>query len=383
MKIYIACRKGGRGNQMPFEIVRNDIVKMKVDAIVNAANSSLAAGGGVCGAIFAAAGQRELSDACRAIGHCAVGNAVITAGFRLPAKYVIHAVGPIWRGGRQGEPEALRSCYLNSLALAEKSRCASIAFPLISAGIYGYPADEALRIAVSAIGEYLSSSEGDMQVYLVLYDRKVMTVSQKLFAEIQSFVDDNYVDAHADFSRMRSDGAAMMRQMREVSSCMEDAFCMEMEDASAVDAAPQMFMEERLAAAPIPEPCGQTCAARSLEDMLGDLDDSFTARLLHLIDERKMEDVEVYKRANIDRKLFSKIRKGNGYNPSKPTALALAVALRLDLEETRGLLSCAGYALSRSSKSDVIIEYFIREKNYDIFEINEALFAFQQHPLGA
>ena len=362
---------------MPFEIVRNDIVKIKVDAVVNAANSRLAAGGGVCGAIFAAAGSAELSAACRAIGHCECGNAVITDGFRLPVKYIIHTVGPVWRGGRQGEAEMLKSCYLSSLRLAGQNGCASIAFPLISAGIYGYPADEALRIAVSAIAEYLMAGDGEMQVYLVLYDRKVMDAGRKLFAGVQSFIDDNYVDARPDVRRMSQRGEVRSRRLWE--SFAEEEAPAPPQKACAVFSEPM-----RADAAPMPIAAfEESNVAPSLKDMLDDMEDSFTARLLHLIDERRMDDVEVYKRANIDRKLFSKIRKGNGYNPSKPTALALAVALRLDLEETRGLLSCAGYALSRSSKADVIIEYFIREKNYDIFEINEALFAFEQHPLGA
>ena len=363
---------------MPFEIVRNDIVKMQVDAVVNAANSSLAAGGGVCGAIFAAAGSVELTRACRAIGHCGTGNAVITDGFRLPAKHIIHTVGPVWRGGRQGEEELLKGCYLNSLMLAEQNGCGSVAFPLISAGIYGYPADEALRIAVSAIAEYLMSGEGDMQVYLVLYDRKVMDASRRLFSGVQAFIDDNYVDAHPDTRRMSLRAESRSRRLWESFAPVEtNAYPQE-------DFAEFPESEMCVEAAPMPTAALEApCAAPSLEEMLDDMDDSFTARLLSLIDERDMTDVEVYKRANIDRKLFSKIRKGNGYNPSKPTALALAVALRLDLEQTRGLLSCAGYALSRSSKADVIIEYFIREKNYDIYEINEALFAFEQHPLGA
>ena len=340
---------------MPFEIVRNDITKMSVDAIVNAANSALAPGGGVCGAIFAAAGYDQLDMACRAIGHCDVGQAVITDGFHLPARYVIHAVGPIWRGGGQNEAALLRSCYIRSLQLAEENGCQSIAFPLISSGIYGYPKAEALKIAVSAIGEFLL--EHEMQVYLAIFDRNAMLLSEKLYSNLKRYIDDHYVDAHRFDRRFQTESVSYVRQLAE-------------QDAMAAPMAASM---------PAPEAKPKK---RSLKDLLGHLDESFSRMLLRLIDEKGMTDVEVYKRANIDRKLFSKIRK-DGYNPSKQTAIALAIALRLNLDETKDLLGKAGYSLSHSSKFDVIIEYFIEEGVYDIYEINEALFDFDQRLLGA
>ena len=340
---------------MPFEIVRSDITKMSVDAIVNAANSALATGGGVCGAIFAAAGYDQLDRACRTIGHCDVGQAVITDGFHLPARYVIHAVGPIWRGGGQNEAALLRSCYISSLQLAERKGCQSIAFPLISSGIYGYPKAEALKIAVSAIGEFLL--EHEMQVYLAIFDRNAMLLSEKLYSNLKSYIDDHYVDAHRFDRRFQTESVSYARQLSE-------------QDAMAAPMAASM---------PAPEAKPKK---RSLKDLLGHLDESFSRMLLRLIDEKGMTDVEVYKRANIGRKLFSKIRK-DGYNPSKQTAIALAIALRLNLDETKDLLGKAGYSLSHSSKFDVIIEYFIEEGVYDIYEINEALFAFDQRLLGA
>lgn len=341
---------------MPFEIIRNDIVKMPVDAIVNAANSSLAPGGGVCGAIFAAAGYDQLDRACRAIGHCEVGQAVITKGFALPARYVIHAVGPIWRGGGQNESTLLAGCYTSALLLAEKKGCQSIAFPLISSGIYGYPKAEALRIAVDAIRAFLLTHE--MQVYLVIFDRSAVVLSERLQANIQSYIDDHYVDTHQLDRRLNAEGHSRARQLAEQDACMAA-----MPPAMAAPAAPER-------------------KKRSLAELLGHLDASFSQMLLRLIDEKGMTDVEVYKRANIDRKLFSKIRK-DGYNPSKQTAIALAIALRLNLDETCDLLGKAGYSLSRSSKFDVIIQYFIEEGVYDTYEINEALFAFDQRLLGA
>ena len=333
---------------MPFSLVRNDIVNMRVDAIVNAANSSLAPGGGVCGAIFAAAGRTALDKACRAIGHCDVGSAVITPGFDLPARYVIHAVGPIWQGGSRGEADLLHSCYTRALHLARENGCESIAFPLISSGIFGYPKPQALRVAINAIEEFLLKYE--MQVYLVIFDRAALLISERLYENIQRYIDDRYVELRA-FPRQAAEALPHARQRAEQADL------------------------------PLAAPCA-TPGKRSLDDLLGHLDESFSRMLLRLIDEKGMTDVEVYKRANLDRKLFSKIRK-EGYNPSKQTALALAIALRLNLDETKDLLGRAGYALSHSNKFDIIIEYFIEEGVYDIFAINEALFAFEQRLLGA
>ncbi len=340
---------------MPFQFVRNDITKMNTDAIVNAANSRLAAGGGVCGAIFAAAGHQKLEQACQKIGQCSVGGATITKGFNLPAKYVIHAVGPIWHGGDQNEAQLLHNAYTNALCLAAEYNCKSIAFPLISSGIYGYPKAEALQIAVSAISEFLLNNE--MDVYLVIFDRSTVALSEKLFSGIQSYIDDHYADQQM-FSRRRNEAAVHALQLEEQAAFHE---------AMPVGMAPCAMPEQK---------------QRSLDDLVSQLDESFSKRLLRLIDEKAMTDVEVYKRANIDRKLFSKIRKDN-YNPSKQTAIALAVALQLNLDETKDLLCTAGYTLSHSNKFDVIIEYCIAEQIYDIYQINEALFFYDQKLLGA
>lgn len=329
---------------MPLEIVRNDITKMKVDAIVNAANETLLGGGGVDGCIHRAAGP-ELLQECRALGGCKTGEAKITKAYRLPCQYVIHTVGPVWNGGKCGEREKLASCYRTSLALAKEHGCETVAFPLISSGIFGYPKDQALRVAVDAISEFLA--ENDMAVYLVIFSRAAYAIGNKLFADIAAYIDDHYVDAHTDLRRER------MRRMSVVESRMLTAY----EDAP---------ME-----------------ASGLDEALAHLDAGFSETLLKLIDRSGKKDTEVYKKANVDRKLFSKIRNTTDYKPSKATAIAFAIALELNLDETRDLVARAGYALSASSKFDVIIEYFIRQKKYDIFEINEALFAFDQSLLGA
>lgn len=346
---------------MPLQIVRNDITKMKVDAIVNAANSTLLGGGGVDGCIHRAAGPKLLQE-CRKLGGCETGNAKVTKGYELPCKYVIHAVGPIWQGGGHRERELLISCYRTSLELAKKKGCETVAFPLISSGAYGYPKDQALRIAIDTISEFLL--ENDMTVYIVIFDQKAYQISAKLFADIQEYIDDNYAEIHRESKSQR------LRQM-EVLSGISDR----------LDA----FAAPTAAAAPEPRPAASFAAGKSmsLDDALEQIDESFSEMLLRKINESGMTDAQCYKKANIDRKLFSKIRSDRLYKPSKPTALAFAIALELSLEETTDLLMKAGFALSHSSKFDIIIEFFIRNGNYNIFEINEALFAFDQNLLGA
>ena len=329
---------------MPLEIVRNDITKMSVDAIVNAAKESLLGGGGVDGCIHRAAGP-ELLQECRTLGGCRTGEAKITGAYRLPCKYVIHTVGPVWNGGEYGEREQLASCYRTSLALAKEHCCETVAFSLISSGIFGYPKDQALRVAVDTIGEFLLHN--DMTVYIVIFSRTAYQISSKLFADIAEYVDDHYVDAHTDSQRER------LRRMSVLES---------------------RTLSADAAAAPM--------AVGGLDSLLAHLDAGFSETLLKLIDRSGKKDAEVYKKANVDRKLFSKIRNNPDYKPSKATAIAFAIALELSLPETRDLIARAGYALSPSSKFDVIIEYFIMQRDYDIFKINEALFAFDQSLLG-
>ncbi len=331
---------------MPLQIVRNDITTMKVDAIVNAANSSLLGGGGVDGCIHRAAGP-ELLAACRALGGCRTGSAKCTKAYKLPCKYVIHAVGPVWQGGNHGERALLVSCYRTALALAKEKRCKTLAFPLISSGIYGYPKDQALKVAVDTIGEFLLQNE--MMVYLVIFDRAAYQISGKLFADITAYIDDHYVRTHTDSPEERFRRQGIL----------------------AGATAPAM--------APAPSP---TVPSSALRDALARMDESFSEMLLRKIDERGMTDAECYKKANIDRKLFSKIRSDRLYKPSKPTVIAFAIALELSLPETEDLLRKAGFALSHANRFDIIVEFFIQHGNYNIFEINEALFAFDQNLLG-
>ena len=341
---------------MPFIIERNDITRMNVDAIVNAANNSLLGGGGVDGAIHRAAGKGLLEE-CRKLNGCKTGEAKATGGYDLPAKYVIHTVGPVWRGGGYGEEELLRSCYANSLRIADGLKCESVAFPLISAGVYGYPKREAVRVASECIEEFLLKH--DMTVYLVIFDKASFTISKELMGEVEAFIDENYVSAHEDSER------TYMNRM---------------------EAALRPIKSKKHALAADSVLCGASCEAvceESLDDMLKNLDESFSENLLRRIDLSGMTDAECYKRANIDRKLFSKIRSDKNYRPSKPTVLAFAIALRLDMDGASDLLRRAGFAFSRSSKADVIVEYFITHGVYDIYRINETLFAFDQNILGS
>jgi O-acetyl-ADP-ribose deacetylase (regulator of RNase III) len=404
---------------MPFTIVQSDITKMRVDAIVNAANTALQMGGGVCGAIFWAAGARELQAECDAIGGCETGKAVITKGYALPAKYVIHTPGPVYAGGGHGEAEALRSCYASSLELAKENACASIAFPLISSGIFGYPKREALHVATQAIRSFLhavgtdggsdggsgSSGSGanageEMDVYLAVMDKSMVEVGAELLGGVEAYIGVNLAtlgdspirpSAPPPGSIRRatsSDGRARemdIREARPPTGAQSQGYI-------TAQASPRMAGIGPIVSRPAgidsivghPAGIGPIVGRPSgLDAIVGHLDEPFSQTLLKLIDAKGRTDADVYKRANLDRRHFSKIRSNMGYAPSKKTAVALAVALELNMAETRDLLERAGYALSRSQKFDIIIEYFIQNRNYDIYEINEVLFHYDQPLLGA
>lgn len=330
---------------MPFEIVRNDITKMKVDAIVNAANKSLLGGGGVDGCIHRAAGPELLAE-CKLLNGCETGSAKVTKGYHLSCMYVIHAVGPRWIDGNHHEKELLESCYTTSLHLAKEYGYKSIAFPLISSGIYGYPKEQALRIAVEQIRKFLLDNE--MMIYLVIFDRKAYEISDRLYSDIATYIDDRYVDEHSDTLSLQR-----VRFREYENTCLK-------EESVPLSSANQ----------------------KTIKDWLDGIDESFSEMLLRKIDESGMSDAQCYKKANIDRKLFSKIRSDKLYKPSKPTVLAFALALELSLDEMQDMLAKAGFALSHSSKFDLIIEYFVKQGNYNVYEINEALFAFDQSLIG-
>ena len=326
--------------------------------IVNAANESLLGGGGVDGCIHRAAGP-ELLVECETLHGCKTGSAKITKGYKLPCKYVIHAVGPRWYDGRHGERELLISCYRTSLMLAKEYGCESVAFPLISSGIFGYPKDQALKVAIDTISSFLL--ENEMTVYIVIFDRKAYQISGKLFADIAAYIDDRYVDEHTD---SRSERLRRMNAFR-----MEEPMPCE---ASVCEEAIEQLM---------PPVCGGCPKkAATLDDALGQIDESFSEMLLRKIDERGMTDAQCYKKANIDRKLFSKIRFTTPPTPPPPTPFQLFPPPPARICKKDKLMKMG---LSHSNKFDIIVEYFVEHGNYNVFEINESLFAFDQSLLGA
>ena len=376
---------------MPLEIVRNDICRMAVDAIVNSANPSPVIGRGVDSALHEAAGPTLLEERRRA-GNIAVGAAIATGAGCLPARYVIHTVGPLWQGGGAGELDDVARCYRSCLDAAVRLGCASIAFPLISTGTYGFPKSLALRAATDEISAFLADT--DLDVYLVVYDEESFQISQDLFDKVA-----DYLDRRLEPSDTVASSARRMRTLRSASAVSPDtpqAFDGLLEEASIEFDSFEAFPYSIVAAeAALPGDSASPSERRSdvaqrrrllsrrrLEDVVSEVDESFAEALLRLIDERGMTDPQVYKRANIDRKLFSKIRSNAGYRPSKATAVALAVALMLNLDETRDLIARAGYALTRASRGDIIVEYFIENGIWDVIRINEALFAFDEPLIG-
>lgn len=435
---------------MSFIMIREDITKIKVDAVVNAANTGLLMGDGVCGAIFAAAGPQKLRRACSRLAPIRVGEAVVTPGFALPAKYIIHAAGPVYRRQESGQCEReLRAAYASALRLALENGCESIAFPLISSGIYGYPKTEALRTAVSEIRRFLEKHE--MAVYLAVLDKTAFAADGGLVAEVGRYLGERYIDRSEVFGAALPVSAKAGAQREEEESREAQDF------RAGKIRIPEKVSHEKNAEIPAVVPIKQSAGilrrfprdkedggqrkeyspkevtgkkqslfaslrtekgrrnvpgecssggrrsvagkspagreapvARSLDktnpaklrELVAALDEPFSEALLHLIDERGYTDAEVYRRANLDRRLFSKIRTNSAYMPSKRTAIALAVALQLNLSETRELLARAGYALSHSQKFDVIVEYFIVNGKYDLYEINEILFQYDQPLLG-
>ena len=345
---------------MAFQIVRNDITNMCVDAIVNSANPRPVVGLGTDSSIHKKAGP-ELLAARQKIGPIPVGQAAITPAFRLPARYVIHTVGPVWDGGSYGEEKLLRSCYDESLKLALEHDCKSIAFPLIATNNYGFPKDKALQIAVAAFSEFLM--EHEMLIYLVVFDRTAYRLSEKLVSSIASYIDDHYVEVWeaSTYGGEKEYRQQNIRRRRDLELYRESSVC--------EDAAP---------CAPMAMP-----KAASLPDFLKQADAGFTETLLKLIDKTGKKDSQIYKKANLSKQHFSKIRNNPNYKPTKQTAIALALALELDLEATKDLIGRAGYALSNSSKFDLIIRYFIEQGNYNVVEINIALYEFDQSLLGS
>ena len=341
---------------MPLQIIRQDITKMRVDAIVNTTNEEMIGYSGVDLAVHEGAGA-ELDRECERIAPLGLGTAKITKGYNLDARYIIHTSGPIWQGGLEGESIILKSCYLESLKLAVEYGCNSVAFPLISSGVYGYPKDQVLKFAVQVITEFLFDHE--LMVYLCVFDRKSYEFSRELFEDINEFIGEDYVREYMEIDYETDMHIAPNKY----------------EDCCATMAMPAMCVPHKSFTTSVVD--------KSLDEYMKEMDKSFAYKLFDLIDERGMTDVECYKKANVDKKTFSKIKcNPDTYRPSKQTAVAFAIALKLNLDETQELLASAGLTLSRSFTFDKIIRYFIQKEVYDTFEINEALFEFDQVLLG-
>lgn len=367
---------------MPLEIVRNDITKVAADAIVNSANRQPVCGGGTEYQIYEAAGHENLLKAREQVGPLDVAEVAVTPAFALDAKYIIHTVGPKWNDGKSGEMLALANCYRNVLEKAKELGCESIAFPLISSGVFRFPKDYAVRIATQTIGEFLLTNE--MLVTLVVFDRKAFDVSEDLYSDIQAFIDDNYVQDKYEGARRY---VSRRRQGRNVPDEERyDAF--EKWGDEALDEAVECEdMARQSPQIPAEEPlyCAMKLAEKSsasLDDILAKPGETFCDKLFNLIHEKNLDDVDVYKKANLDRKHFSKIRSNVKYKPTKKTALALAIALHLNMDETKDLLARAELALSPSNRGDLVVSYFIERGMYDIWEINNMLFKFGLPTLG-
>ena len=411
---------------MPFTIIRDDLANVRADAVILPANEMLAITGGAGASVAERAGLALVQNACEQLGGCETGHAVATPAFDFPARHLVHAVGPQWQGGGANEARLLRQTYDSALALAHSLGSSSIALPLLSTGSFGYPTRAAFEIALEAIRAFLEKAEA--HVTLVVFDRKAVAEGIRLFGAIEHYIDDTAAahralcedtmiagsmraeDAVAESRPNRITPPALPREAapcaaapresaprpqrkakapwklptRRKLSLDEGVGPDEIADAAGFDHLAAPFVEPATATAPSSGTASvsttpvATQGAVRLEDILNRLDEPFSATLLRIIDERGLTDAQVYKRANMSRQLFSKIRSSADYRPTKRTVLALALALELSLDETQDLLARAGLALSHANKADVIVEFFIIRGIYDIFAVNEALYAFDQ-----
>ena len=343
---------------MPFEIIRSDITALpfRVDAIVNTANPHPIIGSGTDTAVHEAAGP-ELLRAREVIGEIERGSAAITPAFDLRAKYVIHTVGPAWQGGEHGEEDTLRKAYDSALSLAAENNCGSVAFPLMSSGNYGFPRDRALSIAIAAFSDFLLRQE--MQIYLVVFSREAFVLSTHLMQSVESYIDEHYI-AEKIAHEYRYDRGGNRRRFEEIASVKE----------SRIDADYALSM-----------PFGM--AAPSIEDRLAQKSETFTQALRRIMIERDLSNPDVYKRANMDKKTFNKIYNDLNHQPSKRSALQIAIALEMDLDDTKDFIARAGYALSPSSRFDVVLSCLIEQGVTNMLEVDAVLFEFTETTLSS
>ena len=376
-------------HDMPLKIVRNDITKMKVDAIVNTVNPEPSVGGGTDYAVCTAAGS-DILAARRKVGVIPIGEARLTLGYRLPARYVIHAVTPAWRDGLHGEGDMLAQTYHSALELATSHRLKSVAFPLIGSGAMGFPKADALTIATDTIRDFLDATDRDLTVYLVVFDSDSFRLSGALYDDVASYIDDHYakeaLDAEYAIDELTNEFNNEAEPCTDESPSIPEPLAPQWINPRKRDHKLDDELDSKTVEESVCAPCVENVEAPlgndSLQARLSHIGDTFTERLLHLIDNRNLKDSDIYKRANIDRRLFSKIRGNKYYKPSKDTVLALSIALRLNLDETRDFLATAGFALSPSSHRDIIVSYFIDNGKYDIIHVNEVLYDYHLDTLN-
>ena len=346
---------------MPFKIIRDDITKVKADAIVNPVNPEVCIGGGVESAIYEAAGKEKLLEARKELGRLNPGKVGVTEAFNLDAKYIVHVSGLYWKGGNSFEARCLEECYEKALKAALDKGCKSIAFPLLATGTYGFPKDIGLDVAVSAFTEFLE--EYEMEITLVVFGNDAVNVSGKLVDEVRSFVDDKYVKEALETEYKEDRKIFCYSLSSERLHLLSKVETYEVLDNAC---AKETFSAEQ---------------SGSLETALKNIyKESFEKHLQQLINKKGLRNSEVYAAANISKQYFSKLLKGQ-VKPSKDKMLALAVGLRLNMDEVVDFLRIAGYALSPISQTDTVVEYFIRKQEYNVLKINIVLFDYGLEPL--
>ena len=389
---------------MPFQIIRNDIKKIKADAIVNTANPDAAVDGGADSSIYKAAGEYRLPEAEKKIGLLSTGNAVVTAAYDLDAKYIIHVSCPLWADGSKGEADCLRLCYDNALQLAYEYGCKSIAFPLIATGSFGFPKELGIQIAVDAFTSFLE--DNDIEITLAVPGSEDVSISGNLVEKVAEFIDDYVaVDVSEEYdgdgyqyepeNRSESEGSSLSGYISIPPFFSKNKKEKRGKSLKALEA------EIKEAELPVPEmmfPCSEVKslsapqtsflrkapfdAEESLEASLKEIyKESFEKYLQQLINRKGLKNSEVYAAANISKQYFSKLLKGQ-VKPSKEKMLALAVGLRLNRDETVDFLRIAGYAISPVSQTDRIVEYFIEHEDYNVMKIDIVLFDYGLAPLS-
>lgn len=385
---------------MPFKIIKNDITKVKADAIVNTVNPNVIIGDGVEYAIYNAAGKDELLKAREKLGYMSPGEVGITPAFKLDAKYIIHVSSPVWAGGWYGErpPESvftketilLGNCYMKALYMAAENGCKSIAFPLLATGTYKFPKEIGMAVAVRAFTEFLEHY--DMEIFLVVFGRDSFNISGSLFRKVKRFVDYEAICACAELAPRHDldwiDGSTIddldsfddEEETESYQDISEDEKLTESYWDISEDDNDELYYESQLRSHNHTE---SHKYSKSLEESLKKIHKySFAGYLQQLINKKGMKNSEVYATANITKQYFSKLINGK-VNPSKEKVIALAIGLHLNMDETKDILKIAGYAFSPFSQTDTVVKYFINNKDYNVIKLDILLYDFGLDPISS